>query len=194
MSVFCRQRRPSPASCAGLQSRQLLAHAGDARADQGLVVDEPKGKADQDRREGREPRSLRRIPDGRGCYPEKSLRRHPAAHRATAAAARCGARMKRSCAMRSRPNPQERCVLITARSASSGVPRSILAHRKGHARSREGSALPRTPNWSKLSFRYEPSGECRLMYLVAAVRVGGVLCVRARAGRASPGPLSGRRW
>ena len=26
-----RQRRPAPASCAGLQSRQFLAHAGDAR-------------------------------------------------------------------------------------------------------------------------------------------------------------------
>jgi hypothetical protein len=37
-----RQRRPAPASCAGLQSRQFLAHAGDAPADQRLVADEPK--------------------------------------------------------------------------------------------------------------------------------------------------------
>ena len=35
-----RQRGQAPASCARLQSRQFLAHAGDARADQGLVADE----------------------------------------------------------------------------------------------------------------------------------------------------------
>jgi hypothetical protein len=63
-----RQRRPAPASCAGLQSRQFLAHAGDARADQRLVADEPEGEADQDRCEGGEPRSLRRISDGRGRH------------------------------------------------------------------------------------------------------------------------------
>ena len=33
-----------------------------------LVADEPEGEADQDRREGREPRPLRRIPDGRGRH------------------------------------------------------------------------------------------------------------------------------
>ena len=51
MSVIRRQRGSSTASCAGLQSRQFSAHAGDARADQGVVADEPEGKADQDRRE-----------------------------------------------------------------------------------------------------------------------------------------------
>ena len=40
MSDVRRQRRPAPASCAGLQSRQLPARAGDARADQELVADE----------------------------------------------------------------------------------------------------------------------------------------------------------
>jgi hypothetical protein len=64
MSFVRRQRGSSPASCARLQSRQLSAHAGDAGADQGLVADEPEGKADQDRREGRQLWSLRCIPDG----------------------------------------------------------------------------------------------------------------------------------
>src|ERR1700730_8026474 len=32
---------------------KLPAHAGDARADQRLVADQPEGEADQDRREGR---------------------------------------------------------------------------------------------------------------------------------------------
>jgi hypothetical protein len=36
----------SPASCAGLQSWEFPAHAGDAGADQRLVADEPEGEAD----------------------------------------------------------------------------------------------------------------------------------------------------
>ena len=56
-----RQCGPAPASCAGLQSRQFPAHAGDAGADQRLVADEPEGETDQDRREGREPRPLCRF-------------------------------------------------------------------------------------------------------------------------------------
>src|SRR5262245_42739536 len=91
-----RQRGPAPASCARLQSRQLPAHAGDTRADQGLVADEPEGEADQDRREGRQPRPLRRIPDGRGRYPPANVRGDFAAHRRTTAAASARASMRRS--------------------------------------------------------------------------------------------------
>src|SRR5262247_3698287 len=63
------QRRAAPTSCARLQSRQFLADAGDARADQGLVTDKLEGQADQDRRESREPRPLCRLPNGRGRHP-----------------------------------------------------------------------------------------------------------------------------
>ena len=56
------------ASCACLQPRQLPADAGDARADQGLVADDLEGQADQDRREGGEPRPLCYLPDGRGRH------------------------------------------------------------------------------------------------------------------------------
>src|SRR5271156_1340353 len=87
LSLVRRQRRPPSASRARLQSRQLPAHAGDAGADQRLVADEPQGKANQDRREGRAPRALRRLPDGRGRRSETSVRRHPSARRGTAAAA-----------------------------------------------------------------------------------------------------------
>ena len=87
MPLIRRQRRPPSASRPCIQSRQLPAYARDARVDQGLVADEPTGKADQDRREGREPRPLRRLPDGRGRRSETSVRRHPSAHRGTAAAA-----------------------------------------------------------------------------------------------------------
>jgi hypothetical protein len=63
-----RQRGAASASCARLQSRQFLAHASHARADQGLVTDKLEGEADQDRRESREPRPLCRHPDGRGRH------------------------------------------------------------------------------------------------------------------------------
>jgi hypothetical protein len=63
-SFFRRQRCAAPASCPRLQSRQLPAHPGDARADQRLVADEPQGETHQDWREGREPRALCRVPDG----------------------------------------------------------------------------------------------------------------------------------
>ena len=85
MSVVRCSRHPSPASCAGLQSRQLSAHTGDTRTDQGLVADEPEGEVDQDRREGCQAWPLRRLPDGRGRHSEKFVCRHPAVDRGTAA-------------------------------------------------------------------------------------------------------------
>ncbi len=65
------QRRAAPTSCARLQSRQFLADAGDARADQGLVTDELEGQADQDRRESREPRPLCRLPMAEVAIPRQ---------------------------------------------------------------------------------------------------------------------------
>src|SRR3984893_12353941 len=59
-----RQRRASPAPRAGLQPRQPHADAGDAEVSGALVADQPAREADQDRREGRQPRALRDVPDG----------------------------------------------------------------------------------------------------------------------------------
>src|SRR5262249_8261736 len=53
------------------QPRQFLAHAGDARADQGLVTDELEGEADQDRREGGEPWPLCYLPNGQVAIPRQ---------------------------------------------------------------------------------------------------------------------------
>jgi hypothetical protein len=79
------QCRPSPAPRARLQSRQLLAHPRDARADQELVADKPEGEVDQNWREGGGPQPLCRLPDGRGCSAEGAVRRDPAAYRRSAA-------------------------------------------------------------------------------------------------------------
>ena len=66
--LFFEGDRPA-ASGARLRSRQFPAHAGDTGADRGLVTDESEGQADQDRREGREPWPLHRLPDGCGRNP-----------------------------------------------------------------------------------------------------------------------------
>src|SRR5262249_39307512 len=91
-----RQRGAAPASCARLQPRQFPAHAGDAGADQGLVPHDLERQADQDRREGSEPRPLCRLPDGRGRHRTANVPRDIAAHRGTAAAATTSASVRRS--------------------------------------------------------------------------------------------------
>jgi hypothetical protein len=95
------QRRAAPASCAGLQSRQFLAYAGDAGAYQRLVADELEGETDQDRREGGEPRPLYRFPNGRGRHPTADVPRDFAADRGTTAAATTSASVRRPIVMRS---------------------------------------------------------------------------------------------
>jgi hypothetical protein len=60
------QRRPSAASRASVQPRQLPAHSGAADGDRGLVADEPAGEGGEDRGESRRPWALPRVPDGRG--------------------------------------------------------------------------------------------------------------------------------
>ena len=53
-----------------------------------LASRDPEREAHQNRREGRQPWPLRRIPDGRGCHSEKSLRQHSAADCGVTTAAR----------------------------------------------------------------------------------------------------------
>src|SRR5262249_1491825 len=91
-----RQRGAAPASCARLQPLQFPAHAGDAGADQGLVADESEGQADQDRREGGEPRPLCYLPDGRGRHRTANVPRDFAADRGATAAATTSASVRRS--------------------------------------------------------------------------------------------------
>ena len=74
----------TPRSCP--ETGQISSRQDKARADQGLVADQPEGEADQDWRQDHQPWPLSRLPDGRGRYPETPLRRHPAADRRTSAA------------------------------------------------------------------------------------------------------------
>src|SRR5262245_12178560 len=112
----CRQRGAAPASCTRLQSRQFLADAGDAGADQGLVTDKLEGEADQDRRESRDPRPLCYLPDGRGRHRTANVPRDFAAHRRATAAATTSASVSVRCrALKS--NRQKECVQMPGKMA-----------------------------------------------------------------------------
>jgi hypothetical protein len=81
-------RPASPAPCAGLQPRQLHAHAGDAKDSAVVVADQPAREADQDRREGGEPWQVRDLPDRRGRGIATDVRGHPVADRPATGTAR----------------------------------------------------------------------------------------------------------
>src|SRR5215831_13450732 len=130
-----RQRGAAPASCARLQPRQFPAHAG-AGADQGLVADDLEGQADQDRREGSEPRPLCYLPDGRGRHPTANVPRDFAAHRGTAAAATTSASMRRSTVMRSRATDG-----MSASECQGKRPDQAVKHRSDGRECREPSTL-----------------------------------------------------
>jgi hypothetical protein len=146
LQVLLGQRGPSSTSRTRLQSRQFPSHVGDPRSDQGLVADEPQGKADQDRGEGRKPRPLCRLPYGGSSDPKKPLRRRPAAHRRTATAASHVNSMRRSVS-RVRQNPQEKCVLIAKSSALSTFDLASAClgavRRRAGGSQADGSSLPR---------------------------------------------------
>src|SRR5262249_40534752 len=82
-------------------SWQFSPHACNTGANQGLVADELEGEADQDRREGGEPRTLCRLPNGGGRHPTTNVPGDSAADRGTTAAATTRASMKRSIVTRS---------------------------------------------------------------------------------------------
>src|SRR5262249_11239176 len=95
---------------ARLQSRQFLADAGDARADQGSVTDELEGEAHQDRRESRELRPLCRLST------HGNVAGDFAAHRGTVAAATTSARVRRSIVVCSRPTNRRSASLCQEKS------------------------------------------------------------------------------
>ena len=74
-----------------------------------MAADQPAGKADQDRRQGCQPRPLRHVPDGRGRGAATDVPRHPAADRPTARTA--GASMRGAVMAIGSTNSQEDCVL-----------------------------------------------------------------------------------
>jgi len=104
--TFARQRRPPPAPCARLQSRQPHADAGDAQGGGAVVADQPAREANQDRREGRQPWPLRQLPAGRGRSVTTDVPGNLVADRPIAGAARAS---MRSTGIRRDKRRQQKC-------------------------------------------------------------------------------------
>ncbi len=77
MPQVARQCYSAPASCPGLQSRQLHADAGLAEGSGALVADHVGGKASEDRREGGAAWPVRHLPTGRGGGAEGTVLENP---------------------------------------------------------------------------------------------------------------------
>src|SRR5262249_25781050 len=114
-----------------------------------MVADKPAREADQDRREGHQPRALRDIPDGRGRRAETDVRRHSVADRPAEGAARAG---MTGAAIRCGTERWSRCALTQAKHAfwRSGAANECLRRHAGHAtpdlpllKTPEGPILPR---------------------------------------------------
>ena len=86
---------PSLIHCSHVLPTTIPAHTGDAGADQGLVADDLERQADQDRREGREPRPLCYLPDGGGRHRTANVPGDFAARCRAAAEAAARASMRR---------------------------------------------------------------------------------------------------
>ena len=146
-----RQRSAPPASCARLQSWQLSPHTCNTGADQGLVADEPAGEADQDRREGREPRTLCRLPDGRGRHPPANVPGDSAADFGTAAATTASASVRYSMVRRSTATNGRSAPKMARKLARSGCPTAVRARATGQ------QSAPRTGLAGRLEKRkYSP--------------------------------------
>ncbi len=74
MSEVPHQRGAAPASCPGLQSRQLHADFGLAQRGGALVADHTEREAGEDRSQGRPPWPLRHFPTGRGGVAKEAVR------------------------------------------------------------------------------------------------------------------------
>jgi hypothetical protein len=85
-----------------------------------LVADQPTREADQDRRQGGEPRPLRHVQNGRGRGATADVPGHPAADRPTAGTA--GASMRRTLIRNGADKQREECALMNGKPRVSALP------------------------------------------------------------------------
>src|SRR5262249_42615901 len=155
-----RQHGAAPASCARLQPRQFSAHVGDARTDQGLVADDLEGQADQDRREGGEPRPLCYLPDGRGRHRTANVPRDFAADRGATAAATTSASVRRSMSC-IQEQPTKECVQMPGKMARSDPRPSVGVTRGAGSGQHLASVLQEGRENANIDAVWDSSGESR---------------------------------
>src|ERR1039457_3127102 len=178
MLLVRRQRRASSASCAGLQSRQLHADTGPAGGNQALVVDRPAGKTRQTWCQGRAPRPLRHLPDGRGRHLTANVPGDYAADRRTATAATTSASVRRPMVMRSRARREE-CVPMPGKMARSAPSTIVRASRGAGNRRHLASVLRQGRKTRILTPVWESSGESRFRGLFGESWIGRRLSARS---------------
>jgi hypothetical protein len=158
MPFFCRQRRPPSAPRARLQPWQLHAHAADAEGSAVVVADQSAREADQDRRQGCQPRPLRRLPIGRCLGVAADVCGYPDADRPAAGATRTS--MTGLCGQKSRTTMEVR--LDEGKATSSGAPQgqATMAFTAQGSR-RASDLLPRRPERAEIAPQPREAGECR---------------------------------
>ena len=172
-----RHKQPFPNHCRSgfarpaITSGQYPAHAGDPRADRGLVDDDSQGETHQDRREGRKSWPLRRLPDDPGRHSAKSVRRYPNDDRRASVAADHVGSVRRLFVTRFYPDLGERCVLMESSSSKSPGGTAVAAARPSSCGSVELSAAARPcrnrPIGGNFRSDREPSSESRVKALIA---------------------------
>jgi hypothetical protein len=126
----------------------------------------------QDRCQGRQPRPLRDIPDGRGCSAATDVRRHSVADRSAAGTARTGmigVKNNAGCKRQWR-----RCALMPANEVHLAFGCSQPPVRSPSVRGQREFSLPERVNGAILSPRRTESGECRFKRPAGHDRSGGV--------------------
>jgi hypothetical protein len=155
-----------------------------------LVPNEPEGKTDQDRREGRQPRALCCVSDGRGRNPTNPIRRHLAVDRRIAAAGRIDS-VGRSSVLCFDSNSRERCVLRTENSALLAAQQGLCSFRRHRQPAATILACWKRRTGADLRSGPRPSGECRFMSLTP--RRSASLAMYTWRSAASTGRASWRR-
>ena len=178
-----RQRRASSAPRIGLQPWQFHADIRDAEHGGAVVADQPAREADQDRCQGRQPRPLCHLPDGRGRSVAADVPGNPVADRPAAGTAR--ASMKGDGQTRQATTGQVRLEASKQRLSTPrrGLLAASTASRALHAR----FTVAEDAGGAILSSKHRESEECRLISVLQGI-VGG-------APQTVPwGDEPGRRW
>ena len=168
MPYLGRQRRPPPASCAGLQSRQFHANPGDAKDRGAVVADQFAREADQDRGQSHQPQALCDLPAGRVRGIATDVRRHSVADRPAADTTRPGMTSARPSALgneRRGMSWHSKRSTLQHLSAVNRRLRSPLACGEGDL------PLLKAVRGAILAAKPPESGECRLNQIERALRI-----------------------
>jgi hypothetical protein len=156
-----RRRVTSKAGIRG-NSRCVLCESAKERARLGTGDGCPRAHCwrNRDRRQGRQPRPLRHVPDGRGRGAATDVRRHPVTDRPAAGTAGTG--MNSASVKCSKRYGGEVCLSVRAEQRVSALPHSQRRAKSPLARGERALLLPNRSKCDPGPQNRRKSGECRL--------------------------------